>query len=51
VPKPPPPPRSKSPPESQPLLASHHHPSHGSSAGHGKGVLRVPAAAMDEMRV
>lgn len=51
VPKPPPPPRSKSPPESQPLLASHHHPSHGSSTGHGKGVLRVPAAAMDEMRV
>ena len=55
VPKPPPPPRNKSPPESQPLLASHHHPLHhsgsGSSTGHGKSVLRVPAAAMDEMRV
>lgn len=55
VPVPPPPPRNKSPPESQPLLASHHHPLHhsgsGSSTGHGKGVLRLPAAAMDEMRV
>jgi len=55
VPRPPPPPRNKSPPESQPLLASHHHPLHhsggGSSTGHGKSVLRVPAAAMDEMRV
>lgn len=44
VPRPPPPPRSKSPPESQPLLAPHHHTLNKSS-------LRVPAAAMDEMRV
>lgn len=55
VPVPPPPPRNKSPPESQPLLASHHHPLHHSSGGssttHGKSVLRLPAAAMDEMRV
>ncbi|XP_021920831.1 neuroligin-3-like isoform X3 [Zootermopsis nevadensis] len=55
VPVPPPPPRNKSPPESQPLLTSHHHPlrhsSGGSSMTHGKGVLRLPAAAMDEMRV
>ncbi|PSN38826.1 hypothetical protein C0J52_23511 [Blattella germanica] len=55
VPRPPPPPRNKSPPESQPLLAAHHHPMHhsgsGTLGGHGKGVLKVPAAAMDEMRV
>ena len=55
VPRPPPPPRNKSPPESQPLLAAHHHPLHhtgsGTIGGHVKGVLKVPAAAMDEMRV
>ncbi|KAJ8927458.1 hypothetical protein NQ314_020080 [Rhamnusium bicolor] len=42
VPKPPPPPRAKSP-ESQPLL-SHHNNS-------GKGNMRLPQAAMSEMRV
>ncbi|XP_063224894.1 neuroligin-4, X-linked-like [Bacillus rossius redtenbacheri] len=39
LPQPPPPPRGKSPAESQPLLPA------------GKGALKVPAAAMDEMRV
>ncbi|XP_044267603.1 neuroligin-4, X-linked-like isoform X1 [Tribolium madens] len=39
VPRPPPPPRTKSPPESQPLLANN------------KGNMRVPQAAMSEMRV
>ncbi|KAJ8870819.1 hypothetical protein PR048_027118 [Dryococelus australis] len=39
VPHPPPPPRGKSPPESQPLLSA------------TKTLLKVPAAAMDEMRV
>ncbi|KAJ3653561.1 hypothetical protein Zmor_012804 [Zophobas morio] len=45
VPRPPPPPRTKSPPESQPLLASHH------NTGPNKGSMRVPQAAMSEMRV
>lgn len=44
VPRPPPPPRSKSPPENQPLLPVHNH------AGN-KGNMRVPQAAMSEMRV
>ncbi|KAI7815487.1 neuroligin, partial [Rhyzopertha dominica] len=43
VPRPPPPPRTKSPPENQPLLT--HHPNQ------GKGNMRVPQAAMSEMRV
>lgn len=45
VPRPPPPPRSKSPPESQPLLS-------GAPAVPPKqGGMRVPQAAMSEMRV
>ncbi|XP_068086443.1 neuroligin-4, X-linked [Anabrus simplex] len=51
VPRPPPPPRSKSPPESQPLLAGHHHPLHQGNTTVIKSNLRVPTAAMDEMRV
>ncbi|XP_044751995.1 neuroligin-4, X-linked-like [Coccinella septempunctata] len=43
VPRPPPPPRSKSPPENQPLLPN--------SMGLNKGNMRVPQAAMSEMRV
>lgn len=43
VPRPPPPPRAKSPPESQPLLTHHNN--------QGKGNMRVPQAAMSEMRV
>lgn len=39
VPRPPPPPRTRSPPENQPLLQG------------GKGNMRVPQAAMSEMRV
>lgn len=42
VPRPPPPPRAKSPPESQPLLPPHQN---------NKGNMRVPQAAMSEMRV
>lgn len=43
VPRPPPPPRSKSPPESQPLLTHHN--------SNSKNNMRVPQAAMSEMRV
>jgi neuroligin len=45
VPRPPPPPRTKSPPESQPLLSTHH------NSNPNKGNMRVPQAAMSEMRV
>lgn len=46
VPRPPPPPRTKSPPESQPLLSSQHN-----SSGGNKNSMRLPQAAMSEMRV
>lgn len=45
VPRPPPPPRAKSPPENQPLLSTHH------NNGSNKSNMRVPQAAMSEMRV
>ncbi|XP_039296048.1 LOW QUALITY PROTEIN: neuroligin-4, Y-linked-like [Nilaparvata lugens] len=53
LPRPPPPPRSKSPPESQPLLTGHHHLQNNPTLQqqHTKSNLRVPQAAMSEMRV
>ncbi|GLV39051.1 Neuroligin 4 [Carabus blaptoides fortunei] len=53
VPRPPPPPRSKSPPESQPLLSTAPAvPPKQSSASSGPAAgMRLPQAAMSEMRV
>lgn len=53
LPKPPPPPKSSPPPESQPLLhtGTGHHMGNSIQPHQKSGILKVPAAAISEMRV
>lgn len=52
LPRPPPPPRTKSPPESQPLLTGNHLMQNTTTPTNlPKSALKVPTAAMSEMRV
>lgn len=53
LPKPPPPPKSSPPPESQPLLhtGAGHHMGNSIQPHQKGGILKVPAAAISEMRV